>query len=83
MAQPRVLVADAREIATKGKAIYERLKEELEAHYLHKFVAIDVESGDYFLGGTLTEASQKAHEQYPDRVSFVARVGHPAAVVHR
>ena len=78
-----VLVADKRQIATKGKAIYQRLQTDLEKEYLGRFVAIEVESGDYFVGETLTEADAKAREKYPDRVFYVVRVGRPAVYAYR
>lgn len=78
-----VFVADKRQIATKGKAIYQRLQADLEKEYLGRFVAIEVESGDYFVGETLTEADAKAREKYPDRVFYVVRVGRPAVYAYR
>lgn len=36
-----VLVADKRQIATKGKATYQRLQADLEKKYLGRFVAIE------------------------------------------
>ena len=78
-----VLVADTRQIATKGKAIYQRLQAELEEKYLGRFVAIEVESGDYFVGETLTETDASAREKYPDRVFYVVRVGRPTVYAYR
>ena len=78
-----VLVSDTREVAAKGKAIYERLREELEKEHLGRFVAIEVESGEYFVGESLTEADAKAREKYPDRVFYVVRVGRPAVYAYR
>lgn len=54
-----VLITETPAIATKGKAIYEQLREELEEKHLAHFVAIQVESGEYFVGETLTEADAK------------------------
>jgi hypothetical protein len=73
-----VLVADTRQITAKGKVVYQQLQEELEKEYPGRFVAIEVESGDYFIGETLTEADTKAREKYPGRVFYVARIGRPA-----
>ncbi len=72
-----VRVADTQQIATKGKAIYQRLRAELEAKCPGRFVAIDVDSSAYFVGDTLTEADAKAREKSPDRVFYVVRVGPP------
>jgi hypothetical protein len=78
-----VLKVDTRQIARKGKAIYKRLQKELEKNYSGRFVAIEVESGDYFIGETLTEADAKARKKYPDRVFYVVRVGRPAVYAYR
>jgi hypothetical protein len=80
---PEVRVVDTRQIVEKGKAIYQQLREKLEEEYLGRFAAIDVESGDYFVGKTLTEADKKAREKYPDRVFYAVRVGRPAVYVYR
>ncbi len=47
---------------------------------LDKFVAIEPESGDYFLGKTLSEAIGAARRSYPDRLAHVMRVGHKTAL---
>jgi len=78
-----VLVADTQQVVTKGKAIYQRVQRELEEQYSGRFVAIEVESGNYFVGETLTEADAKAREKYPDRVFYIVRVGRPTVYAYR
>ena len=69
------------DVASRATEIYEsRLRVKLEADHRNAFVAVEPDSGDYFLGETLTEAIQAAREAYPDRISFALRVGHPSAV---
>jgi hypothetical protein len=69
------------QVARRAQEVYEgKLREELEASNLDDFVAIEPESGDYFLGETLSQAIQAARAAYPDRLPFVLRVGHPTAV---
>jgi len=69
------------EVARRAQAIYEeRLRENLEATNPDDFVAIEPESGDYFLGRSLSEAIQAARSAYPQRLSFALRVGHKATV---
>ena len=58
----------------------ERLRSELERTHLNSFVAIEPESGDYFLGRTLSEASAAANTAHPDRRCCILRVGHSVAV---
>jgi hypothetical protein len=69
------------EMARKALAIYEdKLKGELEAAHRDDFVAVEPESGDYFLGKTLSEAIQAAREAYPERLPFALRIGHKTTV---
>lgn len=71
------------ELATKGESIYAKLKEKLEKDHWGKFVAIDVDSGDYFLGKSFQEADEKAREKYPNSVFYVVRIGRRATWVRR
>jgi hypothetical protein len=65
----------------RANALYqERLKERLETTNRDDFVAIEPESGNFFLGKTLSEAIQAARAAYPDRLPFVLRVGHSSTV---
>jgi hypothetical protein len=73
--------AKSLDVAQRAKAVYEsRLREELEANHLNAFVAVEPDSGDYFLGETLSEAIQSARRRHPQRLSFAIRIGHPSAV---
>ncbi len=68
-------------IADRAKKIYnERLKAHLEVSDPDSFVAIEPDSGEYFLGATLSEAIGKSRQRYPDRLAHAIRVGHKAAV---
>jgi hypothetical protein len=67
-------VGRAEEIYSDG------LRSILEPDHVNEFVAIEPESGDYFLGTTLSEASRAAREKYPDRLTHAMRVGHSAAL---
>jgi hypothetical protein len=69
------------ELIRRSKEIYDkRLKVELERTHLDYFVAIEPDSGEYFLGKTLTEAASGFREAHPNRRAYVLRVGHPAAL---
>ena len=71
---------ETKAIAKKAKDIYEdRLRESLEQSQLGKYVSIEPESGDYFLGDTFDEAVNAAIGRYPDRLTHTIRVGHSAA----
>ena len=69
-----------RKIGERGREIFKKISEELERDYRGKFVVIEVDSGDYFIGDTGVEASKKAREKYPDRVFFQGKMGYRAAV---
>lgn len=71
---------DLRKIGEKGREIFKKVSEELERDYRGKFVAIEVDSGDYFIGDTGVEASKKAREKYPTKVFFQGKIGYRASV---
>lgn len=65
----------------KAEEIYTtQLQALLEAEHRDEFVAIEPESGDYFLGHTMSEATRAARAKYPDRLTHAMRIGHRAAL---
>jgi hypothetical protein len=69
------------ELARRAQAIYdERYREHLEATHADEFVAIEPDSGEFFLGATLSEAIQAARAAHPHQIPFAVRVGHQATV---
>ena len=67
----------SKDLARRAQAIYDqRLKTRLEATNPDDFVAIEPESGDFFLGRSLSEAIQAARRACPERLSFAIRIGH-------
>ena len=67
-------------IAEAAKRVYEEdLRSRLEREHKDDFVAIEPISRRYFLGKTFLEVALAAKEAYPERKSFVIRVGHEAA----
>ena len=67
-------------IIDRAKRLYaDRLQLELERDH-NRFVSIEPESGEFFLGDTLDEAVQSAVKKYPSRRSFTIRIGHRAAL---
>jgi hypothetical protein len=72
---------ESQELAYRAEQIYaERYQAELERAHRDQFVAIEPESGDFFLGLTLSEAAAAARQAHPGRRAFILRVGHRAAV---
>ena len=73
-----MLSPESEEIVRRAEQLYqERLKEELEKTHRDEFVAIEPDSGEDFLGPTMSAASSAAHKAYPDRTPYIIRIGHP------
>ena len=71
---------ETRKVIERAKAIYEQeLREALEAEHRDRFVAIEPESGEHFLGDTFDAAVEAARSRYPSRLSHTIRIGHRAA----
>ena len=71
-------------LVARGEALYQqRLKSQLDPTYHGQIVAIEVESGDYFIGKSVTEAARKAREKYPEKVFYFVKIGFPAVHVRR
>lgn len=67
-------------ISEDAKRLYEaNLRDTLERDHHGEFVAIEPESGSHFLGQTFVEVALAAKNAYPERKSFVLRIGHDAA----
>lgn len=69
------------EFVRRAEELYAiRLREVLEPDHIDEFVAIEPESGDYFLGQTMNEATKAARRKYPNRPTHAMRVGHDTAL---
>ena len=72
---------DVDDLVRRAEHVYAtQLRGVLEPEHIDEFVAIEPQSGDYFLGKTLSEAMGAARRTYPDRLSHAMRVGHKAAL---
>lgn len=76
----KIHLINREEFGSKGEEIYKLIKPQLEPEHKGEIAAIEVESGDYFLGETVMEAGRKAKEKYPHKVFYFVRIGYP--VVH-
>ena len=63
----------------KGKEVFEKIKGELSEDAV--IVAIEPESGDYFVGKTLGRADRAAFEKYPYQWVYYVRVDNPGAAI--
>lgn len=68
------------EIAQKGIHIYQKISKQIEKEHSGDFVAIEVESGEYFLGQTQVEAIEKAKKHFPAKIFYLMKVGFPTVV---
>ncbi|MCE9553453.1 MAG: hypothetical protein K8T91_08775 [Planctomycetes bacterium] len=72
---------DVEAFVRRAEEIYAtKLRAILEPEHVDEFVAIEPESGDYFLGKTLSEATRAGRKAHPDRLTHAMRVGHRAAL---
>jgi hypothetical protein len=71
---------DARQAFTAtAEAIFEKIKDKLEGQ--EGVVAIEPESGDYFVGKTLGAANDAAFAKYPDDWMYFVRLDDPQAAI--
>ena len=68
-------------VAQRAKSIYfGRLQSQLMAEHPDEYVAIEPDSGDFFVAHSFSDAVRHARTAHPDRISFVIRIGHEAAI---
>ncbi len=68
------------EFARRGDAIYERdIRPHLKPEDEHKFVAIDIETGENEIDPDSLAATKRLIARNPDSQIWVVRVGHRAA----
>ncbi len=67
------------EFERKAAALFQELQPRLEGQ--QGIVAIEPESGDYFLGATLGKANAAAFARYPDRWLYFVRLDDPEAAI--
>ena len=71
----------AEETGLLGDGIYERdIRPHIEDAYHGKIVAIDVDSGDYAIGDTVSAASERLRERCPNADVWSVRVGYRTLV---
>jgi len=66
---------NVQEIIRKGAEIYDTLKGQLEPTNNGKYIVIEVDSREHFLGDTRDEAILKAKAKFPDKVMFIRKIG--------
>jgi len=59
----------------KADHIYGQIKSKLQGQE-GKIIAIETDTGDYFVGETVVTAYRKGHQKYPAKEFFFKRIGH-------
>ena len=68
------------EFARRGDAIYEKdILPKLQAKDVGKFLAIDIETGEYEIAADEMKAGDKLRVRLPEAQIWMVRVGYPAA----
>ena len=62
----------------KANEMFKRISEELSPKFKGKIVAIDADSGSYFVGDSELDAYKKAIEKYPNKKFIFKRIGYNA-----
>ena len=70
---------DIEKIATEGQAIYSKIKARYEPEKNGRYLAIEIDSKEVFLGKTGVEATIKARNKYPNKVFYLVKIGFTAA----
>lgn len=72
--------ASLKEIVARAKEIYARkYQKQFEEQLSGKYVAIDVESEEAYVGDTEMEAFENAKAAFPDRLFHLIKIGEPNA----
>jgi hypothetical protein len=76
----RKTMVDPSELVARGRAYYDaHLRATVEPQHTGKFLALDVESGDYEVDEDEMAAIRRARAKHPESLFCVLRVGHRAA----
>jgi hypothetical protein len=71
--------ADIKRIAEEGTKIYESIKVKYDPSETGKFLAIDVDSKEAYLGNTSADALVLAKKAHPNKVFYVIKIGFDVA----
>lgn len=71
--------ADLQKIASEGSKIYEQVKIKYEPRENGKFLAIDIDTKNTYIGNTSADAVSLARQNHPDKVFYVVKIGFDVA----
>lgn len=66
-------------IASEGAKIYEGIRVQYDPKEKGRFLAIEVESKNAYLGSTSADAVASAREQHPNKLFYVVKIGYDVA----
>ena len=69
---------DIEKLADEGEKIYEEVKSEYLPQDMGKYLAIEVESKNVFLGEHSSDAVELAKKVHPNKMFFVVKIGYSA-----
>lgn len=76
-----MLSNSAKQTANVAKQFYEQqLRSKLEASDHGKYVCIEPQSGDFYVGATFDEAVNQAIDAHPESLTHTLRIGHDSAI---
>ena len=76
----QMVSSETKNVIARAKEIYDqRLKADLEARHRDNYVAVEPDSGDYFVAPTFDAAVKLARAKHPAKLSHTIRIGHAAA----
>jgi hypothetical protein len=68
------------EIVQRGQALYdEHIRAKVEAGHQGKFLAVDIETGEYEIDVDELIALQRAKAKHPEAALYLVRIGSPTA----
>src|SRR5207248_1181795 len=67
------------EFVRRGDALYEQIRPKLVAKDKGKFLAIDIETGEYEISVNEMRAGNKLRARLPEAQIWMVRIGYPAA----
>jgi hypothetical protein len=74
------LTINREEFVRRGKDYYDRfLRDKLEPEHKGKFLALDIETGDYEMDADEMAAIDRARARMPGKIFYILRVGYRTA----
>ncbi len=76
--QPNQTTFNIDEFSKQSETYYNEIKSDLEAKHAGKYVAINFEVKQFWIGDTASEALTEAKKAFPEKLFYLVQVGAPA-----